>query len=199
MQVVAFAAASWIRSAALTGMLLLLLVVAARAVGAGTALHPAARTATAARAAPAVDAPGSVDDGSGDGTCSPGMVPCAVLGLAASGWACCSTPPVGSVAEGTCGHTDYGGDCDADSSGAFDTRRETPAIKDLADCVARVRKCRQGVFASFSAQHQDCRGPGTPTDAAEQTLASPRPPRSTTFAPPPPRPLRGPAAVYKLD
>ena len=84
-------------------------------------------------------------------------MPCAALGLAAAGWACCSgTPPVGSIANGTCGHTGYSGDCDTDPSGAFDTSKERPAIKDLAGCVARVRKCREGVFASFSAQHQDC-------------------------------------------
>jgi hypothetical protein len=60
-------------------------------------------------------------DSSSDGTsCSgAGTVPCAALGLAASGWACCSgTPPVGSIANGTCGHTGYSGDCDTDPSGA---------------------------------------------------------------------------------
>ena len=53
-----------------------------------------------------------------------------------------SRPPVGSIINGTCGHTDFDSDCDKDTRGAFDTEKE--GIKDLAGCVERVKQCRQG-------------------------------------------------------
>ena len=67
-----------------------------------------------------------------------------------------SPPPPGTIINGTCGHTDWGTDCDREPKGAFDTDKE--GIKDLAACVARVSKCQQGLFASFSADphHHDC-------------------------------------------
>jgi hypothetical protein len=63
-------------------------------------------------------------------------------------------PPVGSIVNGTCGHTDWDSNCDTDPKGAFHIEKE--GIKDLAGCVARVKQCSQGLFASFSADHLDC-------------------------------------------
>ena len=63
-------------------------------------------------------------------------------------------PPIGAVTNGTCGHTDWSLACDTASRGAFDARKE--GIKDLAGCVARVKQCKQGAFASFSVDHNDC-------------------------------------------
>lgn len=62
--------------------------------------------------------------------------------------------PIGAVINGTCGHTDWSLACDTASRGAFDARKE--GIKDLAGCVARVKQCKQGAFASFSVDHNDC-------------------------------------------
>ena len=64
--------------------------------------------------------------------------------------------PAGAVANGTCGHTDFATDCDAAARGAFNITKE--GIKDLAGCVARVKRCDKAGFASFSAdsQHMDC-------------------------------------------
>lgn len=63
-------------------------------------------------------------------------------------------PPIGAVTNGSCGHTDWSSACDTASRGAFDARKE--GIKDLAGCVARVKQCKQGAFASFSVDHNDC-------------------------------------------
>ena len=62
--------------------------------------------------------------------------------------------PVGFTAPGTCGITGYGGDCDADESGAFNTTTEK--IGTLAQCVSRVAACKRGSYASFSLTNEDC-------------------------------------------
>jgi hypothetical protein len=62
--------------------------------------------------------------------------------------------PIGAVTNGTCGHTGWSVACDTASRGAFDARKE--GIKDLAGCAARVKQCKQGAFASFSVDHNDC-------------------------------------------
>ena len=63
-------------------------------------------------------------------------------------------PPIGAVTNGTCGHTGWSTACDTDSRGAFDAKKE--GIMDLAGCIARVKQCKQGAFASFSVDHNDC-------------------------------------------
>eukprot|EP01048_Picozoa_sp_COSAG05_P020184 COSAG05_NODE_3364_length_2113_cov_2.916584_1_plen_568_part_10 len=62
---------------------------------------------------------------------------------------------IGAVADGRYGHTNWDKNCDIDHSGAFGSRKE--GMEDLAGCVARVKRCEKGFFASFSAgHHHDC-------------------------------------------
>jgi hypothetical protein len=61
-------------------------------------------------------------------------------------------PPVGTILNGTCGPTNFGADCDTTPKGAFQ------GIATLAACVAKVKACKMGNFASFSnvPGNQDC-------------------------------------------
>jgi hypothetical protein len=66
------------------------------------------------------------------------------------------TPPAGTIGNGTCGATNYGGDCDVLPKGAWHLAAEN--ITDLASCVARAKKCKMAQYVSFSdvAGNQDC-------------------------------------------
>jgi hypothetical protein len=57
-------------------------------------------------------------------------------------------PPIGTTGNGTCGATNFGGDCDLDPTGAWDARKE--GILNLSACVARARGCKMAKFVSFS-------------------------------------------------
>jgi hypothetical protein len=61
-------------------------------------------------------------------------------------------PPVGAILNGTCGATTFGGDCDTAPKGAF------KGVATLAACVAKVKACKMGNYASFSnvPGNQDC-------------------------------------------
>ena len=60
-------------------------------------------------------------------------------------------PKIGQTASGTCGNTQYSNDCNSQSSGAFNTTASE--IATLAQCVAKVKTCKNGNFASFSLQN----------------------------------------------
>jgi hypothetical protein len=59
-------------------------------------------------------------------------------------------PPVGTILNGTCGATNFGGDCNdpKQSKGAWDAKAEN--ITTLAECVAKAQPCKQANFVSFS-------------------------------------------------
>ena len=65
-------------------------------------------------------------------------------------------PPVGTIGNGTCGATKYGGDCNTDPTGAWDARKE--GILNLTACVAKARGCKMANFVSFSLKdwNSDC-------------------------------------------
>jgi hypothetical protein len=123
-----------------------------------------------------------------------------------------SPPPVpaGTVGNGTCGATGFGGDCDADPSGAWNAAQE--GILSLEACVAKAKPCKMANYVSFSnvPANSDCSwyaacdmghlcedcskcGIGCPTyypyqsevlhDVAPPTMPPPPPP-----PPPPPTP-----------
>lgn len=54
----------------------------------------------------------------------------------------------GTITSGCCGDTDTGKDCNSDPKGAWSAKEKN--ITDLAGCVAAVRGCRYGNFASFA-------------------------------------------------
>jgi hypothetical protein len=110
-------------------------------------------------------------------------------------------PPVGAVVNGTCGHTDYTplAKCDTLPRGAL------RGVTNLAECVARVKKCKQGVYASFSAAHNDCswysscdrwpllEDPGIYRTEVIKPLPPPPPP------PPPSPPTPPPPVAVQID
>jgi len=49
---------------------------------------------------------------------------------------------------GTCGPTNFGGDCNSDPKGAWDANKEN--IKTLEQCVAKAKPCAMADFVSFS-------------------------------------------------
>ena len=59
----------------------------------------------------------------------------------------CSDVTVGS-GNGTCGPTNFGGDCNSDPKGAWDANKEN--IKTLEQCVAKAKPCAMADFVSFS-------------------------------------------------
>jgi len=65
-------------------------------------------------------------------------------------------PPMGTQGNGTCGPTNYGGDCNVDPAGAWDARKE--GILNLTACVARASGCKKANFVSFSLHgwNSDC-------------------------------------------
>ena len=66
-------------------------------------------------------------------------------------------PPVGTVGNGTCGATNFGGDCNADASGAWNAAAE--GIGTLEQCVAKAMPCKMASFVSFSnvpGKNTDC-------------------------------------------
>ena len=64
-------------------------------------------------------------------------------------------PAPGAMANGTCGFTNYGGDCNVQDEGAWNTTAE--GIRSLAGCVARCeRDCSRCAYVSFSLGHEDC-------------------------------------------
>jgi hypothetical protein len=63
--------------------------------------------------------------------------------------------PAGSTSVGCCGPTVAGGGCNSlQPNGAWSAKEE--GIKTLAQCVAKVKQCKMGHFASFSAHNDDC-------------------------------------------
>ena len=62
--------------------------------------------------------------------------------------------PAGTIATGCCGPTVTGGNCNSDPNGAWGAKAH--GITSLAECVAKVKQCSMGHFASFSAQNDDC-------------------------------------------
>ena len=60
----------------------------------------------------------------------------------------CTAAPVGTVGNGTCGATSFGGDCDAGTSGAWDAAKEN--ITSLSACVARAKGCKMANYVSYS-------------------------------------------------
>jgi len=65
-------------------------------------------------------------------------------------------PPAGTTGNGTCGGTDFGGDCDSQPKGAWDAAAEN--ITTLAACVAKATPCKMAKFVSFSSVegNHDC-------------------------------------------
>lgn len=64
-------------------------------------------------------------------------------------------PKPGTLGNGTCGNTNYGGDCSVLDRGAWNTTSE--GIASLADCVARCRRgCSKCEFVSLSLKNEDC-------------------------------------------
>ena len=57
-------------------------------------------------------------------------------------------PPTGTTGNGTCGATNYGGDCNTEPTGAWDAAKEN--ITSLAQCVAKAKSCTMAKFVSFS-------------------------------------------------
>jgi len=108
-----------------------------------------------------------------------------------------SLPPVGTVTNGTCGHTDWSVACNTASSGAFDARKE--GIKDLAGCVARVNQCKQGAFASFSADHNDCSWYSACDDWPRLEDAALYQTERVRGSPPPPGSTPSPPVSVKID
>jgi hypothetical protein len=104
--------------------------------------------------------------------------------------------PGATIVNGSCGHTGFESDCNTAALGAFNITKEN--ITDLAGCVARLKKCANVNFASFSADshHMDCSWyascpswPMLDDDAAIYQSETVRP-----VPPPPPPP--GPVKVY---
>lgn len=56
--------------------------------------------------------------------------------------------PVGTTGNGTCGATNFGGDCNTAPKGAYNAAQE--GITTLAECVAKVKDCKMASFVSFS-------------------------------------------------
>jgi hypothetical protein len=72
-------------------------------------------------------------------------------------WAGSPPPtPVGTIGNGTCGATNYGGDCNSDPKGAWDAKKE--GILNLTACVARAKSCKMANYVSFSLKdwNSDC-------------------------------------------
>ena len=64
-------------------------------------------------------------------------------------------PTPGAMGNGTCGATNYGGDCSVLDRGAWNTTSE--GISDLASCVARCQRgCSKCEFVSLSLKNEDC-------------------------------------------
>eukprot|EP01062_Namystynia_karyoxenos_P000520 TRINITY_DN10188_c0_g1_i1.p1 TRINITY_DN10188_c0_g1~~TRINITY_DN10188_c0_g1_i1.p1 ORF type:complete len:646 (+),score=94.18 TRINITY_DN10188_c0_g1_i1:65-2002(+) len=64
--------------------------------------------------------------------------------------------PAGTVANGTCGSTGFGGDCAAGNSGAWNASLH--GVRTLEDCVALCHGCPRCRYVSFTPdpQHDDC-------------------------------------------
>jgi hypothetical protein len=65
-------------------------------------------------------------------------------------------PPVGTIGNGTCGATNFGGDCNTEPKGAWDAGKLK--IGTLAECVAKAKDCKMANYVSFSnvPGNQDC-------------------------------------------
>ena len=59
-------------------------------------------------------------------------------------------PKVGAIANGTCGGTTVGPDCNVAPKGSF------AGLKTLASCVAKLKTCKMATYASFSLVANDC-------------------------------------------
>ena len=57
-------------------------------------------------------------------------------------------PPVGTIANGNCAPTNFGGDCNSEPSGAWNAAAEK--ITSLEECVAKAKECKMANFVSFS-------------------------------------------------
>jgi len=64
------------------------------------------------------------------------------------------SPPVGTTGNGTCGPTNYGGDCNSDSHGAWDAKAN--GITTIDQCIAKAKPCAMGNYVSFSVGWNDC-------------------------------------------
>ena len=64
--------------------------------------------------------------------------------------------PVGTVGNGTCGATAFGGDCNVLASGAWNAAQE--GIMSLEACVTKAKNCKMANFVSFSnvPENSDC-------------------------------------------
>jgi len=63
-------------------------------------------------------------------------------------------PPIGTIGNGTCGATNYGGDCNVSPRGAW--KASVEKVHDLPGCVAKARPCAMASYVSFSAENDDC-------------------------------------------
>ena len=65
-------------------------------------------------------------------------------------------PPIGTIGNGTCGPTNFGGNCNEDTHGAYDAN--ALGIKSLSACVNYIRGkgCKMGKYVSYSAATSDC-------------------------------------------
>lgn len=65
-------------------------------------------------------------------------------------------PPVGTIGNGTCGATSFGGNCNIDPKGAWDASKLK--IGSLAECVTKAKDCKMANYVSFSdvPGNQDC-------------------------------------------
>ena len=63
-------------------------------------------------------------------------------------------PAVGSTANGTCGNTNYGGDCSVQPRGAWNAKDLN--ITSVDECVAKCAGCKKCNFISFSTHNSDC-------------------------------------------
>ena len=58
-----------------------------------------------------------------------------------------SPPPVGTIGNGTCGATTYGGDCNSDPTGAWDAKKE--GILNLTARVAKAQSCKMAKYGEL--------------------------------------------------
>ena len=57
---------------------------------------------------------------------------------------------MGTIGNGTCGPTSYGGDCNSKPKGSF------PGMKSFVECEAKVKSCGMANYVSFSLEWNDC-------------------------------------------
>ena len=66
-------------------------------------------------------------------------------------------PPVGTIFNGSCSPTSFGGDCNTSAKGAWNAGRL--GITTLAQCVAKAQSCTMARYVSFSSvpgKNTDC-------------------------------------------